>query len=149
MSIPISPPIPYDVEGVTADLIARNNGQPLDAETLALIAATKAASDAAIAAFVTPEIPATPVVLISVSRLRMKLALKDLDLLTTVEAVVASAGELAQIYWTESTMFERNHPMVVNLGAAAGLTPQEIDDIFINAATRIAQYKYHIIYRRI
>lgn len=138
MSVPASPPIPYDADGITAELIARNGGAPLDPETLALIAAAKAASDAAVAAFVPPEIPVTPAPSISVSRLRMKLALKELDLLTTVEAVVAAAGELAQIYWAEATEFERDHPMVVNLGAAAGLTSEEIDNIFINAATRIA-----------
>ena len=53
-----TPPVhvePYDAEGITAELTARNGGKPLNAETLAKIATNKAASDAAIAALAAPQ----------------------------------------------------------------------------------------------
>ena len=41
---------------------------------------------------------------------------------------------MAQLYWDESTEFERNHPTLVELGTALGLTKAELDMMFINAS---------------
>ena len=41
---------------------------------------------------------------------------------------------MAQLYWDESTEFERSHPTLVELGAALGLTEAELDMMFINAS---------------
>lgn len=41
---------------------------------------------------------------------------------------------MAQLYWDESTEFERNHPTLVELGTALGLTEAELDMMFINAS---------------
>ena len=41
---------------------------------------------------------------------------------------------MAQLYWDESTEFERNHPTLVELGTALGLTEAELDIMFINAS---------------
>ena len=41
---------------------------------------------------------------------------------------------LTQVFWDESTEFERNHPTLVELGTALGLTEAELDMMFINAS---------------
>lgn len=41
---------------------------------------------------------------------------------------------MAQLYWDDSTEFERSHPTLVELGTALGLTEAELDMMFINAS---------------
>ena len=41
---------------------------------------------------------------------------------------------MAQLYWDDSTEFERNHPTLTEIGAALGLTEAELDMMFINAS---------------
>ena len=41
---------------------------------------------------------------------------------------------MAQLYWDDSTEFERNHPTLVELGTALDLTEAELDMMFINAS---------------
>ena len=41
---------------------------------------------------------------------------------------------MAQLYWDESTEFERSHPTLTEIGAALGLTEAELDMMFINAS---------------
>ena len=41
---------------------------------------------------------------------------------------------MAQLYWDDSTEFERIHPTLVGLGTALGLTEAELDMMFINAS---------------
>ena len=41
---------------------------------------------------------------------------------------------MAQLYWEDSTEFERSHPTLVELGTALGLTEAELDMMFINAS---------------
>ena len=41
---------------------------------------------------------------------------------------------LTQVFWEDSNTFERNHPMLVELGTALGLTEAELDMMFINAS---------------
>ena len=41
---------------------------------------------------------------------------------------------MAQLYWYESTEFERSHPTLTEIGAALGLTEAELDMMFINAS---------------
>ena len=41
---------------------------------------------------------------------------------------------MAQLYWDESTEFERKHPTLTEIGAALGLTEAELDMMFINAS---------------
>ena len=37
-------------------------------------------------------------------------------------------------FWEDSNTFERNHPTLVELGTALGLTEAELDMMFINAS---------------
>lgn len=41
---------------------------------------------------------------------------------------------LTQVFWDASTEFDRNHPTLVELGTALGLTEAELDMMFINAS---------------
>jgi hypothetical protein len=47
-----------------------------------------------------------------------------------LKAIIAQADEAAQIWWEAATVFQREHPMVLTFGAALGLTPAQIDDLF-------------------
>ena len=72
------------------------------------------------------------------SRLRLKLELAERGLLANVEAAVQAGGALPQLYWAEATTFESNHPLVAQIGAAIGLTGEQIKALFKAAAEREA-----------
>ncbi|MGV2982028.1 hypothetical protein ACERNI_17810 [Camelimonas sp. ID_303_24] len=55
-----------------------------------------------------------------------------------VEAVIAAtpneiARETAQIEWAGASTYERSHPLVDQIGDALGLTPEQIDEMWIAA----------------
>jgi hypothetical protein len=58
---------------------------------------------------------------------------------SVVDNVINSLPEphksLAKIEWEYSTMFIRSNPTLSNLGAAAGFSSEQIDDIFIRGAS--------------
>ena len=59
--------------------------------------------------------------------------------LNQVQEVIDSIADetkrmMAQLYWDDSTEFERIHPTLVGLGTALGLTEAELDMMFINAS---------------
>ena len=70
---------------------------------------------------------------ISVSRLRLKLALAAAGKLDAVEAAVVAAGAVAQLYWANATAFESDHRLVAQIGAALGMTTDEIYALFVAA----------------
>lgn len=64
---------------------------------------------------------------------QLRLAL--LNRLDEVEGIIEASGDRAlQIEWEYATTFERLHPAIVNIGEALGLTPEEIDTMWIDAA---------------
>lgn len=65
----------------------------------------------------------------------MREALLLNTLLDTVEAAVLAGDRKLKIWWEFATVFERNHPMVVAMGAALGQTDAQIDALFILGAT--------------
>lgn len=89
-----------------------------------------------------PDPPAPgPTVSAGVSMLQARLALyartndAGATLLSLVETAVAAAGGTVQIYWSTAENIERAHPIIAQLGAVIGLTPSDIDELFIEAAT--------------
>ena len=86
-----------------------------------------------------PADPVAPVVPVSVTMRQARLALLQQELLTQVNDAVASMpgaqGEAVRIEWEFSSTVERNRPLVQALAASLGLTSQELDDLFILAAT--------------
>jgi hypothetical protein len=59
-----------------------------------------------------------------------KLALVD----TAIENMTSPQREKAQIYWEYSTQVSRFGPMTITIGSAVGLSSEEIDTLFIEAA---------------
>lgn len=72
------------------------------------------------------------------SRLHLKLELADRGLLAAVEAAVKAGGATPQLYWADAAEFESDHPLVAQIGAAIGLTNQQIVALFKAAASRDA-----------
>lgn len=61
---------------------------------------------------------------------QFRLALLQVGLLDDVEAMTAQSRE-HQIYFEYSLDFERNHPLLVTMASAIGLSDTQIDDLFI------------------
>lgn len=87
-----------------------------------------------------PDAPPAPFVA-PISMLQAKLALyahakeDGTTLLAAVEMAVAAAGGTVAIYWSTAQTLDRSHPIISQLGAAIGLAAEEIDALFIEAAT--------------
>ena len=78
-----------------------------------------------------PDPPATPQV---VSRFQARAALMDAGLLADVELAVGRAGPLIQLAWAEAVEWRRDSPTITAIGAALGLSPEALDDLFRAAA---------------
>lgn len=61
------------------------------------------------------------------------IALSDVE---SAIAVIEDAQQraIAEIEWEYATRFERTHPLIDQLGEALGLTPEQIDDMWQEAA---------------
>jgi len=71
-------------------------------------------------------------------QLRLGLVLHGISL-PSVEAAIDAIEdetdrEVARIEWEYATTFERSHPLVNQIGAALGLTPEQIDAMWTEAA---------------
>jgi len=64
------------------------------------------------------------------------LALYDAGMLSAVKSWVASVGGELEIYWDTSPVFRRNHAFVEAARIELGLTHQQMDQLFILAATK-------------
>ena len=86
----------------------------------------------------TPPAPVFPVPE-SVTRRQLKEWLIDHNLIDAVEAALnaipdARQKRLALNWWTESTDFRRDHPLVISLATVLGLSSADIDAAFTAAA---------------
>ena len=86
--------------------------------------------------------PPAPPFLPAITARQLRLALLGLGLTgAQVEAQIAAMPgtpadrEAAMIEWEYATTYQRDHPLVVALGAALGLTTAQIDDAWKEAAT--------------
>lgn len=77
----------------------------------------------------TPQIPT------SITPLQARKALRAAGYKSAVDAYVATLSEEDQEEWEYATAVERTHPVIVNGGAALGLTSDQIDQLFIQAAS--------------
>lgn len=57
----------------------------------------------------------------------------DPSTLDAVEAAVVAAGAVAQLYRADATAFESDHRLVAQIGAALGMTTDEIYALFVAA----------------
>ena len=83
-----------------------------------------------------------PAPLPAITRRQLRLALLRFGVTgDQVEAHIAAMPgtpierEAAMIEWRDSGTYERNHPLVIALGAALGLTEAQIDAAWMEAAT--------------
>lgn len=86
--------------------------------------------------------PPAPAPMPTITRRQLRLALLRLGVTgDQVEAQIAAMPgtpierEAAMIEWRDSSTYQRDHPLVVALGAALGLTAAQIDNAWREAAT--------------
>ena len=72
----------------------------------------------------------------SVTKFQAKAALFGAGLLDQVEAymVLPDTPAITKLAWTETLHFERASPTVAGLAALLGLTPGQVDDLFVTAS---------------
>lgn len=58
----------------------------------------------------------------------------DDDVEALLAAMPGTEGKLARAEWQKSQVVERDRPLVAQMGAALGLTAEQIDQLFIQAA---------------
>jgi hypothetical protein len=79
------------------------------------------------------------IVPVEVSRFQAKAALSLAGKLEQAEAVVqASTDPLVKLAWAEALVFRRDSPSINGLASAIGLSSQDLDNLFIQAATIVA-----------
>lgn len=74
-----------------------------------------------------------PVPPISVSPRQIRQALTAVGLRAQVEAAVASGSQDLKDWWEFSTAIEENHPEVLAMATAMGLTAEQRHDLFVLA----------------
>lgn len=82
--------------------------------------------------------PPPPMPALTSRQLRLGLVANGISL-PSVEAAIDAIEdptdrEVARIEWEYATTFERSHPLIEQVGAALGLTPEQIDDMWAEAA---------------
>jgi hypothetical protein len=70
----------------------------------------------------------------SVTPRQARLALLSAGLLDAAQAAVDAADPATKITWEYASVFEREDPMILAIGAGLGLTSEQIDTLFTNAA---------------
>lgn len=87
------------------------------------------------AAGVSPQLPTTSV---SARQVRLWLLQHNISLSVVDEAIAGiedpATREMVRVEWEYAPYIERSHPMLVPLGAALGLTEEQIDAAFVEAA---------------
>lgn len=78
--------------------------------------------------------PAPPTVPTAVSKLQAQLQLNAVGLLDQVEEIMATKSREAQIYWAATSAIHRDHTIVGDLASDLGLTSEQVDQLFIDAA---------------
>lgn len=69
----------------------------------------------------------------TISRMQMFLVLEAMELLATVDAMMANPAtpRTTKIAYETATIFSRQSPLVIGVGVALGLTSDQLDQIFI------------------
>lgn len=77
---------------------------------------------------------APPIVPAVVTMRQARLALFYAGLIDAVNAAVQKAPPPDQIWWEYSTDVHRNHPIVDEITKGLGMTPEQVDQLFVLAA---------------
>lgn len=76
-----------------------------------------------------------PIEIPAITARQLRLWLFSQNILSTVEQMITDIGGAAKIEWEYATEYNRTHPMVIQLGTALGMTSEQLDQVFITAAT--------------
>jgi hypothetical protein len=76
-----------------------------------------------------------PLPSLSVSAAQAKVALYRRGFLVDVENAVAAYPKDVQIWFSDAREWDRNNPYVQGLGVELGLTDEQVDELFVFAAT--------------
>lgn len=66
--------------------------------------------------------------------LQGKIELNNQELLDAAEEAVAQADKVTRLAWNNATIWYRTSPMIETLGAGLGLSPDDLDNLFVQAA---------------
>lgn len=80
------------------------------------------------------QLTASPTIPQVVTRRQAMLALLAAGKLDAVDLAIQNAPRVVQITWSTAAEFERTNPLIEALAPALGLTPNDIDNLFIEAA---------------
>jgi len=83
------------------------------------------------------DVPAAPVTSVSVSPYQARVALTQAGLFDAIEAIMENENTPAEakIAWEYALVFERHSPFIESLAPLLGLTEQQIDELFVLAAS--------------
>lgn len=79
-----------------------------------------------------PEAPSVPAV---VSKLQLVRALRIAGLWVDVKGALKSAGTIVKEDWEYASQIDRDDVLMATFAAALGLTPETMDQVFMEAAT--------------
>jgi len=71
-----------------------------------------------------------PVTVREIDARRLRLALNQMELLTTVEAAIDRSDKATQIEWEYADRVKEDYPLVQSLIAILKLTPEQVDRVF-------------------
>jgi hypothetical protein len=75
---------------------------------------------------------------LSARQLRLGLVLNGFELNqveTAIDAIDdAQSRAIARVEWEYASLFERDHPLLIDVGVALGLSPEDIDEMWLRAA---------------
>ncbi len=80
-------------------------------------------------------VPPSPSVPAAITMRQARLVLLGAGLLEAVDSAVAQAGGAAQIEWEYAQEVQRQSPLVQMLAPSLGLSPAQVDALFIEGAT--------------
>lgn len=66
---------------------------------------------------------------------QIRLALNDAGLRDAVEQAVTASDQSVKDWWEYSLDIERKNPLIILMAAALNITEQQLDNLFISAAT--------------
>lgn len=75
-----------------------------------------------------------PYVPYEITRLQGMLMLDQLGLLEQCEQIIAASDRTTQMAWDNASKFVRQSPTMVAVGHALGLTDEQLDELFVQAA---------------
>lgn len=124
-----------DKAGLTSQLSEAQAAKATAEESVSSLTEQLAAAQSRIAELEQP-VPLVNGVPQQVTNYQARSALISADLFSAVDAAVKAQGPASQAYhaWEYANVFSRSSPFIADMGAALGLTTEQIDALFVAAA---------------